>query len=80
MRADAGGAVAGEGIRMSWQPIETAPKDGTRIAIKFRSGNRHEANWQTTYGGEWHTDSYKYLPWADQAEITHWMPLPEPPQ
>lgn len=65
---------------MSWQPIETAPKDGTRIAIKFLSGYEQEANWQTTYGGEWHVKSFKHLPWADQHEITHWMPLPEPPK
>jgi hypothetical protein len=60
-----------------WQPIETAPKDGTRIAIKFISGGEYQASWRTTYGGEWHVDSYKHLPWHDQHEITHWMPLSE---
>ncbi len=53
---------------MSWQPIETAPKDGTRIAIKFSDGNEHVANWRTTYGGEWHVGSFQHLPWA---ESTH---------
>lgn len=62
-----------------WQPIETAPKDSTRIRIKFESGNEHEANWRTTYGGEWHVDDFQYLPWADQHTITEWQPLPEAP-
>ena len=62
-----------------WMPIDSAPKDGARIAIKFASGNEHEANWQTTYGGEWHVDSFKFLPWADQNLITHWQPLHNPP-
>ena len=58
-----------------WQPIETAPKDGTVISILFESGRDHKANWRTTYGGEWHVDDLKYLPWADQQCITHWRPL-----
>lgn len=62
-----------------WMPIDSAPKDGTRIAIKFSSGNDYEANWQTTYGGEWHVDSFKSLKWADQHLITHWQPLHAPP-
>lgn len=61
-----------------WLPIESAPKNGTRIAIKFKSGREYEANWQTTYGGEWHVDSFKHLPWSDQHEITHWKALQEP--
>ncbi len=56
-----------------WQPIETAPKDGTRIAVRFESGFEAEANYQSTYGGEWHVDSYKHLPW--DGSPTHWMPL-----
>lgn len=48
-----------------WQPIETAPKDGTRVRIKFKSGREAEGNWQTTYGGEWHVDSFQYLPWSE---------------
>ena len=63
-----------------WKSIDSAPKDGTRIAIKFSTGNEHEANWRTTYGGEWHVDSFKYLPWADQHTITHWKPLADIPE
>ena len=59
----------------AWQTIDTAPRDGTRIRIKFESGNEHEANWRKTYGGEWHVDSFQYLPWAEQHKIIHWLPL-----
>ncbi|MFM7468943.1 MAG: hypothetical protein ACKO37_05540 [Vampirovibrionales bacterium] len=59
---------------MTWQPIETAPKDGTPILgyldyyplpedniriLKFRA-----ETW-------WDRMSYKFYP-------THWMPLPPP--
>lgn len=57
-----------------WRPIESAPKDGTRVAVKFDSGYEDEANYQTTYGGEWHVKSYKYLPWHQQPTL--WRPLP----
>jgi hypothetical protein len=65
--------------RMEWQPIETAPKDGTQI-IGFRwpcEDNRKAwphmcsiAHWD---GFNWRWMNGHYLP------PTHWMPLPEPP-
>lgn len=58
-----------------WSAIHTAPKDGTRIAIRFESGQEHHANWKPTYGGEWHVDSYTFLPWADQSKIKEWRAL-----
>ena len=58
---------------MEWKTIDSAPKDGTMIAVKFASGSERKANWQTTYGGEWHVDSYKFLPW--DSEPTHWKPM-----
>ena len=68
-----------------WQPIETAPKDGTRILLL----TEHDV-----LCGSWNGDEYAKNPrpyWDnDKSRImgalhtrkfqpTHWMPLPEPP-
>jgi len=68
---------------MMWQPIETAPKDGTCILI-FDGKEVHEANW----GRSWleSVDNWA-APFSDQDEQggryeftpTHWMPMPGPP-
>ena len=75
-----------------WQPIDTAPKDGTIIIITTGDATgtgrwRRVASVDTlndidgiaqfkgVYG--WHSVSDKRL---NDAKITHWMPLPTPPQ
>ena len=66
-----------------WQPIETAPKDGTYILLHNDRllGPPYIAQWCAEYPdfGEC---------WLGPADIslhnpiffTHWMPLPEPPR
>jgi hypothetical protein len=59
-----------------WQPIETAPKDGTRI-LGFRSG------WAEAIGvAFWRCDweEWRSVPGDYSWNLTHWMPLPEPPK
>ena len=66
--------------RGQWQPIETAPKDGTGVLLCISIGDGHHIQytgsyhdghwWVTNFSGE---DEYWYTP-------TDWMPLPEPPQ
>ena len=76
-----------------WQPIETAPRDGTPILLTDGRSCVHLA---------WYQDAYEPYPWflvdsfdhrtneqgTDTVELnsamevwpTHWMPLPEAPQ
>lgn len=66
---------------MEWQPIETAPKDGTRILLVTSSG-RPRRIFMGSY-----TDKGSWWPWRvdqtnyhiNQSDLTHWMPLPPPP-
>lgn len=54
-----------------WQPIETAPRDGT-VIIVYAPGLFQTAAW---IDGYW-TNACES--WLD--DVTHWMPLPEPPK
>jgi hypothetical protein len=73
-----------------WQPIETAPKDGTRIAFKNeQSGLEDIGHWDSwtdmpnwrrellpDFAKEWDGE------WSTDfgnGDMTHWMPLPPPP-
>lgn len=67
---------------VGWQPIETAPKDGTAfIATGLNygkdSGPRHYcmALWEQ---GEWREAS-EWNGHSSLAYLTHWQPLPSPP-
>lgn len=60
-----------------WMPIESAPKDGTRILGVINgitSKFTVEMEWNL-YRGEWH----RPMGTGVVIEPTHWMPLPAPP-
>lgn len=69
---------------VNWQPIETAPRDGTWILCLldrvYADNNRQtcvvvrwlESN-RIADVGSWIDEEYSY-------DVTHWMPLPEPPK
>ena len=71
---------AAERAVVEWQPIETAPRDGTPILAILKVTNNktnfawHEPNviWATDDESDW------YRGWGFD-DYTHWMPLPPPP-
>ena len=81
--SDDGRAQAHE--QAGWQPIETAPKDGTWVLVwgpleawssvkaAWYAMNRRIGRAYWKMDGEW--DDYEL---ADN-QPTHWMPLPDPP-
>jgi len=77
-----------EGIVMSeWQPIETAPKDGTYVMVSNGGGV-----WVARYKGVFVSGWVPPIPWQSmmlnhdhipsakrKGPPTHWMPLPPNP-
>lgn len=62
-----------------WQPIETAPKDGTDIVVvDADTAFAQVASYEPAPDPAWVwvvTDGVTY----HESTFTHWMPLPEPP-
>ena len=65
-----------------WQPIETAPKDGTACLVTY-DGIVVPARWRLSRISKnlfgWHLDNWSDLDIEFAMNPTHWMPLPEPP-
>ena len=62
---------------MNWQPIETAPKDGSLVLIT--DGTYIEV--AKSYGYGWSSSDdldFGYGNW--DSRLTYWMPLPELPK
>lgn len=60
-----------------WQPIETAPKDGTEIVgHDAKTGTSHVT---CVWRGGWYDPDDHYYSEAPEFIPTHWMPLPPPP-
>lgn len=67
-----------------WQPIETAPRDGTR-ALFYQEGNpraevpaARQTEMRVDFFNKRASSKNFYREWPE-ARYTHWMPLPEPP-
>jgi hypothetical protein len=62
----------------AWEPIETAPKDGTEILVETSDGVTIGA-----YGKDgpiyWLVPNYQDQEDRDLCSPTHWRPLPSPP-
>ena len=59
-----------------WRPIETAPKDGTRILV-FR---KKETGYENQIIGIDYWNSPGWMKSRLRMPPTHWMPLPSPPE
>lgn len=61
-----------------WQPIDTAPRDGTEILIcdavtTYTPYRAYPALWEPEYG-------WRDPDWDGGYDPTHWMPMPPPPK
>ena len=64
---------------MTWQPIETAPKDGTEILV-YGSWYPH-GKWKGMTLASWLPNEEMWTFDGDlMHDVTHWMPLPEAPK
>ena len=77
---------------MTWQPIETVPKDGSLILVSFGAKGVRAVAWDSLWDDEvtpenglWCVNDDKHGPYALRGYSdtykapTHWMPLPSPP-
>lgn len=68
--------------KSQWQPIETAPKDGTKVLLLQKCADNvnyyAEAGWFRARRAGY--DGWAY--YSDEIDITptHWMKLPDPPE
>jgi hypothetical protein len=70
----------------NWQPIATAPRDGTTVLVHHPASGFVLVSWfpwgigsadNDGFGTNWKSDwDRSYL----GSEPTHWMPLPAPPK
>jgi hypothetical protein len=58
----------------TWRPIETAPRDGTKVLMRVKGGGDDIilAKWD---GIHWRLGQTSY----DRTMLTHWCPLPVMP-
>ncbi len=81
-------AAIREAVADRWQPIDTAPKDGTQILVFTKHGEIEQSKWCLPHSFTYEPVSdglYRKVPpdpedgfWNSNTP-THWMPLPAPP-
>ena len=80
-----------EAAQPKWISVEDLPKNGCRCLILFEDGHCCDAEYDDCIDeecqfGEWEgiydpcTLGYVDSVWRAYQEVTHWMPLPEPPK
>ena len=64
-------------MTQEWQPIETAPKDGTRVILHVSPYGAMTGHFEM-FGPIRKWNMHSCL--NQSAQPTHWMPLPAPPR
>lgn len=74
---------------MTWQPIGTAPRDGSDVILYCADTGGHAVQHQTMVG-HWHDGRFVVMTaigsggyWVSSVAVmpwTHWMPIPKPPE
>lgn len=62
-----------------WQPIETAPKDGTMILAHVPWLPYATPLFWASYAGDWRSPATEVAPGAASWAPTAWFPMPELP-
>ena len=85
--------ITDEQVEAAWQPIESAPKDGSIIMLTWMENGQPQEQWPMQWGhiqrnglfpktvGMWIVPDGS-LTWNGTAQDggpTHWRPLPAPP-
>lgn len=73
---DAARAAVDNPPASAWQPIETAPRDGTKFLAW--DGDELLIVWWCD-GGRWISDNLQQYHPGEYENPTHWQPLPSPP-
>jgi len=65
-----------------WQPIETAPKDNKKILLLVWEGEWRKPRQirEVRFGYNGRPINRYRTEEGEAYEVTHWMPLPEPPK
>ena len=63
---------------MQWMPIDTAPKDGSKVLI-HQAGSVVIARFVESLG-VWRTDDHDDYAMFFECDPSHWMALPDPPK
>ena len=59
-----------------WIPVSERLPENSKDVLVWGSGYAVHIAWYVPTFNEWRTNEYDY----DDGEVTHWMPLPEPPK
>jgi hypothetical protein len=66
--------------KQEWQPIESAPRDGTPILLCHATSKMHAGS-LPVLSGHWSrlSECWWSMITNDRVRPSHWMPLPDPP-